>query len=40
MGSMADTSDKTEKAAKVTPKKAAEWQPIFLAVLRDTAEVL
>jgi hypothetical protein len=37
---MADTSDKTEKASKVTPKKAAEWQPIFLAVLRDTAEVL
>ena len=36
---MTETDDKSEKARKVTPKKAAEWQPIFLAVLRDTANV-
>ena len=36
---MTETDDKSEKARKFTPKKAAEWQPIFLAVLRDTANV-
>jgi hypothetical protein len=39
MGSMADTNGKDAKSEKLTPKKAAEWQPIFLTVLRDTANV-